>query len=161
MLLVDRFPRPKYVGFGLFGCMVTLSIEAALVAQFIPSTNESALEAAVAMFFIFLGFYELCINGTQWSWIGKYHYFHRCLLWQRFCNDPWILMLIMLIAFRRALPIPPSRQGSLSRCCKCSTGQFDVAASYSYRICQYRMAVLYLFHRARYYRCCCHVFLVS
>jgi hypothetical protein len=60
------------MAFGLFGCMATLSVEAALVAQFVPSTNNSALEAAVAMFFVFLGFYETCINGTQWSYIGTY-----------------------------------------------------------------------------------------
>jgi hypothetical protein len=60
------------MAFGLLGCMITLSIEAALVAEFIPSSNESALEAAVAMFFVFLAFYEICINGTQWSYIGKH-----------------------------------------------------------------------------------------
>lgn len=39
--------------FGVLGCMMTLIIEAALVATFVPSSNQAALKAAVAMFFIF------------------------------------------------------------------------------------------------------------
>ena len=50
MLFVDRFPRNKYIAFGVLGCMMTLIIEAALVANFVPSTNHAALQAAVAMF---------------------------------------------------------------------------------------------------------------
>lgn len=71
IFLVDRFPRPRYMAFGLFGCMATLSVEAALVAQFVPSTNEAALQAAVAMFFVFLAFYETCINGTQFCYVSE------------------------------------------------------------------------------------------
>ena len=50
MLFVDRFPRNKYIAFGVLGCMATLIVEAALVANFVPSTNNAALQAAVAMF---------------------------------------------------------------------------------------------------------------
>ena len=71
MPLVDRFPRNKYIAFGVLGCMVTLIIEAALVANFGTSTNQSALSAAVAMFFIFQVFYSLCLDGTQFSYLGK------------------------------------------------------------------------------------------
>lgn len=71
VLFVDRFPRPKYIAFGVFGCMATLIIEAALVANFVPSTNTSALQAAVAMFFVFQVFYGLCLDGTQFSYLGE------------------------------------------------------------------------------------------
>lgn len=37
--------------------MLTLIVEAALVANFVPSDNDSALQAAVAMFFIYQIFY--------------------------------------------------------------------------------------------------------
>lgn len=37
--------------------MVTLIIEAALVANFVPSNNNAALQAAVAMFFVYQIFY--------------------------------------------------------------------------------------------------------
>jgi hypothetical protein len=53
IFLVDLFPRNKYIAFGVLGCMATLIVEAALVANFVPSNNESALQAAVAMFFVF------------------------------------------------------------------------------------------------------------
>ncbi|OQV04830.1 hypothetical protein CLAIMM_09654 [Cladophialophora immunda] len=71
MALVDRFPRPKYMAFGLFGCAACLAVEAALVAEFVPSDNQSALEAAVSMLFVFIFFYELFVNGTQWTYLGE------------------------------------------------------------------------------------------
>jgi MFS family permease len=69
--LVDRFPRNKYIGAGVLGCMVTLIIEAALVANFVPSNNSAALQAAVAMFFIFQIPYGLCLDGTQFAYLGE------------------------------------------------------------------------------------------
>jgi sugar porter (SP) family MFS transporter len=71
MLFVDRFPRPKYMAFGVFGCMVSLSCEAAIVATFIPSTNYTALRAGVAMLFVFQVFYSLCLDGTQFSYLNE------------------------------------------------------------------------------------------
>lgn len=71
MPLVDRFPRPKFIAFGVAGCMATLIVEAALVANFVPSDNTRALEAAVAMFFIFQVFYGICLDGTQFSYLGE------------------------------------------------------------------------------------------
>jgi hypothetical protein len=52
MVFVDRFPRPKYIAFGVLGCMATLIVEAALVATYLNSTNAAALQACVAMFFV-------------------------------------------------------------------------------------------------------------
>jgi MFS family permease len=71
MLFVDRFPRPKYMAFGVFGCMVSLSCEAAIVATYISSTNFAALRAGVAMLFVFQVFYSLCLDGTQFSYLGE------------------------------------------------------------------------------------------
>ncbi|KAF1807807.1 MFS transporter, partial [Eremomyces bilateralis CBS 781.70] len=68
---VDLFPRQKYMAFGVLGCMLTLVVEAALVAEFVPSDNESALQAAVAMFFIYQVFYSFCLDGTQFSYLGE------------------------------------------------------------------------------------------
>ncbi|KAK4569540.1 hypothetical protein LTR86_003303 [Recurvomyces mirabilis] len=71
---VDRFPRQQYLAFGVLGCMATLIVEAALVATFVEnatSTNTSALLACVAMFFVFQVFYGLCIDGTQFSYLGE------------------------------------------------------------------------------------------
>jgi MFS family permease len=71
MLLVDRFPRPQYMGVGVLGCQSTLIIEAALVANFVPSDNQAALQAAVAMFFIYQVFYGAMLDGTQFSYLGE------------------------------------------------------------------------------------------
>ncbi|KAK5051348.1 hypothetical protein LTR84_003000 [Exophiala bonariae] len=71
MATVDLFPRNIYMGFGVLGCMATLIIEAALVAEFVPSTNQSALQAAVAMLFIFQIFYGFCLDGTQFSYLNE------------------------------------------------------------------------------------------
>lgn len=63
MFLVDRFSRPKYLAFGVAGCMATLIVEAALVANFVPSNNTAALQACVAMFFVYQVFYGAILDG--------------------------------------------------------------------------------------------------
>jgi hypothetical protein len=62
---IDLFPRNKYMAFGIGGCMMTLIIEAALVKNFGATNNEAALQAAVAMFYIFQLFYGLCLDGNE------------------------------------------------------------------------------------------------
>ncbi|KAI5366805.1 hypothetical protein CUC08_Gglean010066 [Alternaria sp. MG1] len=69
--LVDLFPRNKYIASGILGCMATLIVEAALVAEFGSSNNKPALLAAVAMFYIFQVPYGLCLDGTQFSYLGE------------------------------------------------------------------------------------------
>lgn len=69
--LVDKFPRNRYIAGGILACMVTLIIEAALVANFVPSNNNAALQAAVAMFFLFQVPYGLCLDGTQFAYLGE------------------------------------------------------------------------------------------
>ncbi|ORY03954.1 MFS transporter [Clohesyomyces aquaticus] len=69
--LVDLFPRNRYIAVGIAGCMVTLIIEAAIVANFVPSNNKAALLAAVAMFFIFQIPYGLILDGTQFAYLGE------------------------------------------------------------------------------------------
>lgn len=70
-LLVDHFPRNKFLSIGVFGCMVTLIIEAALIAEFVPSNNSAALQAAVAMLFIFEIPYDWCLDGLQFTYIAE------------------------------------------------------------------------------------------
>lgn len=64
-LMVDHFPRNTFLSIGVAGCMVTLIIHAALVAQFGDTQNEPALQAAVAMLFIFEIPYDWCLDGMQ------------------------------------------------------------------------------------------------
>lgn len=51
---------------GLWFAMLCLICEAALVAEFVPSTNENALRAAVAMLFVFQIPDTMMLNG-QWA----------------------------------------------------------------------------------------------
>ena len=51
--------------------VATLIVEAALVATYVGGTNTSALLACVAMFFVFQVFYALCLDGTQFSYLGE------------------------------------------------------------------------------------------
>lgn len=69
--LVDMFPRQKFMAFGVLGCMSCLIVEAALVANFVPSNNTSALQAAVAMFYVFQVFYGICLDGPQFAYLGE------------------------------------------------------------------------------------------
>jgi hypothetical protein len=47
--------------------MCCLIVEAALVANFVPSNNTNALQAAVAMFFIFQIFDPICLSGKSFG----------------------------------------------------------------------------------------------
>ncbi|KAF2013703.1 MFS transporter [Aaosphaeria arxii CBS 175.79] len=69
--LVDKFPRNKWLAIGILGCMVCLIVEAALVAEFVPSNNTAALQAAVAMFFLFQLPYGVCLDGPQFAYLGE------------------------------------------------------------------------------------------
>lgn len=59
------------MGAGIMGCMVCLIVEAALVATYVGGTNKAALSAAVAMFFVYVIFYEICLDGLQFAYIGE------------------------------------------------------------------------------------------
>ena len=66
MPFVDRVPRNVMIATGIWGCMCALIVESALVASFVPSDNENALQAAVAMFFIFQIFDTGFANGENY-----------------------------------------------------------------------------------------------
>lgn len=68
---VDRVPRNRLISFGFFGCMCTLIVEAALQADFLKSTNEGALGAAVAMTYLYVVFYSLFLDGSVYFYIGE------------------------------------------------------------------------------------------
>lgn len=71
MLLVDRFPRPKYMAVGMLGCVATFATEAGLVAQYAGSGNENALRAGIAMMFVFGVFYSFAIDGPQFCYLTE------------------------------------------------------------------------------------------
>nr|OQO28618.1 hypothetical protein B0A51_03335 [Rachicladosporium sp. CCFEE 5018] len=71
LFVVDRLPRPKLIGAGLMGCMVCLIVECALVATYVGGTNKAALSAAVAMFYVYVIFYEIALDGLQFAYIGE------------------------------------------------------------------------------------------
>jgi hypothetical protein len=71
IFFVDRMPRPYLLILGLGGCTVCLTLEAALVARFADSTNTAALKAAVAMMFLYVFFFQGCLNGTQWAYVAE------------------------------------------------------------------------------------------
>lgn len=71
MLLVDRFPRPKYMAVGMLGCVAAFAGEAGLVAQYAGSDNHNALRAGIAMMFVFGVFYSFGIDGPQFCYLTE------------------------------------------------------------------------------------------
>jgi hypothetical protein len=71
MLFVDRFSRPKYIAFGMMGCVAAFGAEAGLVGQYSGSDNSNALRAGVAMMFVFGVFYSFAIDGPQFCYLTE------------------------------------------------------------------------------------------
>jgi MFS family permease len=71
IFFVDLFRRPTLLIIGLFGSLTCLSILAALIVNYADSTNAPALNAAVAITFIYTLFVEGCLDGTQWTYLGE------------------------------------------------------------------------------------------
>ncbi|RFU26560.1 hypothetical protein B7463_g9775, partial [Scytalidium lignicola] len=71
LVINNKLSRPRLLMTGLTGCMSTLIILAALVANFKDSTNFPALRASVAMIFIYAFFWSGVLSGTQFVYCGE------------------------------------------------------------------------------------------
>jgi sugar porter (SP) family MFS transporter len=77
LCVVDLVSRPRLIACGIFGCMITLIIEATLVAIYasdeksLSHSKSTALEAAVATIYVYVVIFELCLNGVQWAYVGE------------------------------------------------------------------------------------------
>ncbi|KAK5019479.1 MFS transporter [Cryomyces antarcticus] len=108
MPLIDRVPRNKMVAIGLWGCMSTLIVEAALVANFVPSDNENALRAAVAMLFVFQVFDTAFLNGPEWAYLGEMFPTH--IRAKGYCLAMSMLALVNIV-YTQAAPVAFANAG--------------------------------------------------
>lgn len=75
--VIDAFPRPKLLATGVMGCALSLLVLMVLVALYatsqssIENPNQSGLQAGVAMMYIYVCFYELCLGGVQFAYLGE------------------------------------------------------------------------------------------
>lgn len=75
--VIEHFSRPRFIAFGIQFCLICLTVEAALVATYastsdkIADANVHALQAAVAMFFVYIWIFEVCLDGAQVVYISE------------------------------------------------------------------------------------------
>lgn len=72
--LNDQFPRNKFISVGVLGCMIVLSVVAAInanVQKFIASGKCHALRAGVACFFLIEVSYNFFLNGIQLIYVSE------------------------------------------------------------------------------------------
>lgn len=67
----DHVPRNKLMAVGVLGCMIVLSIEASITANFTGSNNYDALRAGVAILFLIEVPYDFCLNGMQFIYLSE------------------------------------------------------------------------------------------
>jgi hypothetical protein len=71
----DHYSRNKLMAIGVLGCMIVLSVEAGIIAEFvpngIPSNNTTALKAGVAFLFLIEVPYDFCLNGMQFIYLSE------------------------------------------------------------------------------------------
>ncbi|OAL34963.1 hypothetical protein AYO20_05678 [Fonsecaea nubica] len=71
MTFVDRVSRTWLLASGFFLCMCTLIVEAALQATYLGTTNSSGLAGGVAMTYLYVFFYVVCLDGPMFFYIGE------------------------------------------------------------------------------------------
>lgn len=64
------------MAFGIQVCLICLACEAALVATYatpeaLAAPNQSALKAAVAMLFVHITMFQVCLDGTEFVYISE------------------------------------------------------------------------------------------
>lgn len=64
VLVVDRMPRPWLITIGFAGCLGCLIAEATIQATSLNSDNQNALQAGVAMLYVFVFFYGFFLDGS-------------------------------------------------------------------------------------------------
>ncbi|KAI9752419.1 MAG: hypothetical protein M4579_005643 [Chaenotheca gracillima] len=71
-LIIDRFGRRILMLIGLAGCIVCISIEAAMVAQFSEAaTNKVGLGWGVAALYVFLVFFAMGMDAPGWVMLSE------------------------------------------------------------------------------------------
>jgi len=89
-LLLDRVGRKPLLMIGITGCMLSVCLETAMIAQFAGTTNHAGLSMGVFFSFCFISFYGSCIDvvgyvycseifpthirsqGVAWSLVGTF-----------------------------------------------------------------------------------------
>ncbi|KIW55829.1 hypothetical protein PV05_04548 [Exophiala xenobiotica] len=74
--LIDRFPRPKLLAFGVGGCACCLTIVCGLIGRYaskeaLQNPNQPALHAVIAMIYLLNCFYQLGLDGVQFAYLGE------------------------------------------------------------------------------------------
>ena len=75
-ILIDRFPRPKLLAFGVAGCATCLAIVCGLIGKFaspeaLKHPNHAALNAVIAVIYLLNCFYQLGLDGVQFCFLGE------------------------------------------------------------------------------------------
>ncbi len=70
-LVLDRIGRKPLFMIGLAGCLVCVSLESAMIAQFAGTTNKAGLSMGVFFSFCFISFYGSCIDVVGYVWCSK------------------------------------------------------------------------------------------
>lgn len=70
---IDLLPRNRYMPIGLFGCLVCLTLEAALIAKFLHAEppNVAALKAATFAVFFFAVCYGIFCDGAMFIFVTE------------------------------------------------------------------------------------------
>ncbi|OAL56033.1 MFS transporter [Pyrenochaeta sp. DS3sAY3a] len=71
VLIVDRVPRHILITIGLVGAGSSVIVECAIQANFLGSTNKSALSAGVAMLYVYVFFYGVFLDGPTYFYLGE------------------------------------------------------------------------------------------
>jgi len=71
LTFIDRIPRNFLFAIGMIACVVALSVEAAITANYIGSTNTNALRAGVAFLDVYIFFFSSLLDALSYFYVSE------------------------------------------------------------------------------------------
>ncbi len=70
-LLIDRWGRRNFLLLGISGIVVSLILEAVMLAKYLGTTNKAGQRAGVFFIYLFTAFWCTCVDATQYLYLSE------------------------------------------------------------------------------------------
>ena len=69
--LIDRWGRRNFLLLGISGIIVSLILEAVMLAKYLDTANKAGQRAGVFFIYLFTAFWYTCVDATQYLYLSE------------------------------------------------------------------------------------------